>query len=57
MAIHTQAALDELQVYQVLPDGGTGAPAGYHDDRVMCRAIGIGAIKMGLGVPRKIEVS
>jgi hypothetical protein len=54
---HTQAALDELQIYRVLPDGGTGAPAGYHDDRVMCRAIALGAIKMGIGSRRKMQIS
>jgi hypothetical protein len=41
-----QAALDELQVYTVGPDGKTTAPEGYHDDRVMSRAIGVGWIQM-----------
>lgn len=39
--IRTQATLDELQVYRVGPTGDTGAPAGYHDDRVMSWAIAL----------------
>jgi hypothetical protein len=39
--IHTQATLDELQIYRVLKTGDTGAPAGYHDDRVMSWAIAL----------------
>jgi hypothetical protein len=45
ITIRTQAALDELQVYSVLDDGTTGAPARYHDDRVMSRAIALAAIQ------------
>lgn len=41
VTIRTQATLDELQVYRVGPTGDTGAPAGYHDDRVMSWAIGL----------------
>lgn len=39
--IHTQATLDELQIYRVLKDGSTGAPSGYYDDRVMMWAIAL----------------
>jgi len=39
--IHTQATLDELQIYRVLKDGSTGAPAGYFDDRVMSWAVAL----------------
>lgn len=35
VTIRTQATLDELQIYSVLKNGSTGAPHGYHDDRVM----------------------
>jgi hypothetical protein len=39
--IHTQATLDELQIYRVLKDGSTGAPHGYFDDRVMAWAVAL----------------
>lgn len=39
--IHTQATLDELQIYRVGKNGDTGAPSGYHDDRVMSWAIAL----------------
>lgn len=39
--IHTQATLDELQIYRVLKNGTTGAPEGYNDDRVMAWAIAL----------------
>jgi hypothetical protein len=39
--IHTQATLDELAIYRILANGATGAPSGYHDDRVMALAIAI----------------
>lgn len=39
--IHTQATLDELQIYRVLKDGSTGAPHGYFDDRVMSWAVAL----------------
>lgn len=39
--LHTQATLDELQIYKVLKGGKTGAPDGYHDDRVMALAIAL----------------
>lgn len=39
--VRTQATLDELQVYRIGRDGDTGAPAGYHDDRVMSWAIAL----------------
>lgn len=46
----TQAALDEMQVYRRKKDGGTGAPEGFHDDRVMSRAIGLGWLSLvGMG--------
>jgi len=37
--LHTQGTHDELLVYQWLDTGSTGAPYGYHDDRVMGLAI------------------
>lgn len=39
--VRTPAALDEMQVYCVLDNGKTGAPEGYHDDRVMSWAIAV----------------
>lgn len=45
IVIHTEAALDELRIYRVMADGKTGAPEGYHDDRVMSRAIGLAYIQ------------
>lgn len=39
--IRTQATLNELQIYRRLANGGTSAPPGYHDDRVMTLAIAI----------------
>lgn len=44
--IHSQATLDEMQIYKVLKDGKTGAPEGYYDDRVMSWAIGLAFINM-----------
>jgi hypothetical protein len=39
--IRTQATLDELQIYRIGKSGDTGAPSGYHDDRVMTWAIAL----------------
>lgn len=39
--VRTQAALDELQIYRIGKSGDTGAPSGYHDDRVMSWAIAL----------------
>ena len=39
--VRSQAALDELQIYRVGPNGDTSAPSGYHDDRVMAWAIAL----------------
>jgi hypothetical protein len=50
ITVHSQAALDEFQVYKVLKDGKTGASDGYHDDRVMAWAIGLAYIHL-LGQP------
>lgn len=44
--VKTAATLDEMLIYRVGPDGETGAPSGYHDDRVMKWAVGIGWIKL-----------
>lgn len=41
VTIHAQATLDELHIYRVNKGGDTGAPAGYHDDRVMALAIAL----------------
>lgn len=39
--IHSQATLDEIQIYRTGRSGDTGAPNGYHDDRVMSWAIAL----------------
>lgn len=39
--VRSQAALDEMQIYRVGPDGKTTAPPGYFDDRVMAWAIAL----------------
>lgn len=39
--VRTAAAIDEMKVYRIKPDGSTGAPAGFNDDRVMSRAIAL----------------
>lgn len=39
--IYSAATLDELQIYRTLKTGDTGAPNGYHDDRVMSWAIAL----------------
>jgi hypothetical protein len=39
--IRTRAALDELKIYRIKPDGSTGAPPSHNDDRVMSRAIAL----------------
>lgn len=42
VTIHTQATLDELQIYRYAKDSTkTGAPDGYNDDRVMSWAIAL----------------
>ena len=43
------------QVYRVLGDGKTGAPEGYHDDRVMSWAVGLGWLL--LCGPRRMAAS
>jgi hypothetical protein len=35
VTIHSAATLSEMQIYQKLENGKTGAPEGYHDDRVV----------------------
>jgi hypothetical protein len=39
--VRTAAALDELKIYRINNDGSTSAPSGFHDDRVMSRAIAL----------------
>lgn len=39
--IHSQAALDEMQIYRIAANGATSAPPGYFDDRVMAWAIAL----------------
>lgn len=41
VTVRSQATLNELQIYRVLKNGSTGAPEGYHDDRVMAWAIAL----------------
>lgn len=40
---HSRRLLGECRTFVRLPDGGTGARAGMHDDRVMAMAIGLAA--------------
>jgi hypothetical protein len=51
--VRTPAALDELKVYRIKPDGSTGAPPGYNDDQVMSRAIALIAVRF-LPAPRRM---
>jgi hypothetical protein len=51
--IRTAAALDELKVYRIKPDGSTGAPPSFNDDRVMSRAIALIAVRF-LPAPRRL---
>jgi hypothetical protein len=46
ITIRSAAAVGEMQEYLVLANGGTGAPPGSHDDRVMSRAIALGWLKL-----------
>lgn len=39
--VRTPMALDEMQIYKILDDGSTGAPADYNDDLVMAWAIAL----------------
>jgi hypothetical protein len=39
--VRTPAALDELKIYRINNDGSTVGPFGFHDDRVMSRAIAL----------------
>jgi hypothetical protein len=39
--VRTPAALDEMKVYRIKPDGSTGAPPSFNDDMVMSRAIAL----------------
>lgn len=41
VVVRSQATLDEAQIYRIGKNGDTGAPSGYHDDRVMCWAIAL----------------
>jgi hypothetical protein len=41
LKVRTPAALDEMKIYRINNDGGTSAPSGHHDDRVMSRAIAL----------------
>lgn len=45
--VHSQFALNELQIYSILKNGSTGAPRGYYDDRVMALAIALQAALRG----------
>jgi hypothetical protein len=36
-----------MQVYSVMPNGGTSAPPGKHDDRVMSWAVLVGWLRIG----------
>lgn len=39
--VHTQMAIDELQIYRINDNGSTGAPEGFFDDLVMAWAIAL----------------
>ncbi|MEO7718154.1 MAG: terminase family protein [Capsulimonas sp.] len=39
--VRSAAALDEMQIYRRLDNGGTGAPESYYDDRVIAWAIAL----------------
>lgn len=49
--VRSQATLDEMQVYRLLSAGRTGAPEGFHDDRVMSWAIFFGQQALALPGP------
>jgi hypothetical protein len=51
VTIHSAATLHELQVYRRLNAGKTGAPEGFHDDRVMSLAIGLSQIRVDANRP------
>jgi hypothetical protein len=53
IVVRTAAALDELKVYRIKPDGSTGAPPSFNDDRVMSRAIALISIRF-LPAPRRL---
>ena len=57
LKVRSPAALSELRIYRVKADGGTEAPDGFHDDRVMARAIFFGAHHLSLLSKRKIKAS
>jgi hypothetical protein len=46
LAVHSLATLHEMQIYQVTEKGGTEAPTGKTDDRVMSWAIGLGYLTL-----------
>ena len=46
LKIRTQATLDELLIYRIMPNGNTSAPSGFHDDRVMKWVVGLGWIRI-----------
>lgn len=47
VTIHTQAALNEMQIYRIDKTGDTNAPAGYNDDIVMSWAIALQLARRG----------
>lgn len=53
--VRSAAAIDEMQVFQVLAGGKTGAPAGYNDDLVMAWAIAL--INARRPKKRKVDAS
>lgn len=44
LAERDAGAVEEMAAYQRLPNGGYGARAGFHDDRVMARSIALQAV-------------
>lgn len=55
-AIHSQVALNELQIYRVLKNGATGAPSGYHDDLVMAWATALITARLQLTRPHPADL-
>ena len=49
-----EGALDEYIVYERRPNGSYGAQTGYHDDRLMTRAIGLHICYREMDVPKVV---
>jgi hypothetical protein len=47
--VRSAGAHDEMRLYQVFDNGTTGAPSGYHDDRVIAWAIALSVARQPVG--------